>query len=94
MSKKDLSFGAKGARINKQGLAKWESDFLGIEINEGLIRDAVVTTRMSSAAALVQYPSPKALFEMGLTPEYQQAHKHRKAGLERTVLTRARRPLS
>ncbi len=38
------------------------------------------------AAALVQYPSPKALFEMGSTPEYQQIHKHREAGLERTVL--------
>jgi uncharacterized protein (DUF1330 family) len=38
------------------------------------------------AAVLVQYPSPKALFEMGLTPEYQQVHKHREAGLERTVL--------
>ena len=38
------------------------------------------------AVALVQYPSPKALFEMGLTPEYQQIHKHREAGLERTVL--------
>ncbi len=38
------------------------------------------------AVALVQYPSPKALFDMGLTPEYQQIHKHREAGLERTVL--------
>jgi uncharacterized protein (DUF1330 family) len=38
------------------------------------------------AVALVQYPSPKALLEMGLTPEYQQIHKHREAGLERTVL--------
>jgi uncharacterized protein (DUF1330 family) len=38
------------------------------------------------AVALVQYPSPKTLFEMGLTPEYQQIHKHREAGLERTVL--------
>src|SRR5258708_37538534 len=38
------------------------------------------------AVALVQYPSPKALFEMGLTPEYQQIHRYREAGLERTVL--------
>ena len=38
------------------------------------------------AVALVQYPSPKALFEMGLTPEYQRIHKHREAGLESTVL--------
>ncbi|MGO9452258.1 MAG: DUF1330 domain-containing protein [Candidatus Binataceae bacterium] len=38
------------------------------------------------AVALVQYPSPQALFDMGLTPEYQQIHKHREAGLERTVL--------
>lgn len=38
------------------------------------------------AVALVQYPSPKALFEMGLMAEYQEIHKHREAGLERTVL--------
>ena len=38
------------------------------------------------AVALVQYPSPKALFEMGSTPEYREIHKHREAGLERTVL--------
>jgi uncharacterized protein (DUF1330 family) len=38
------------------------------------------------AVALVQYPSPKALFDMGLTSEYQEIHKHREAGLERTVL--------
>jgi uncharacterized protein (DUF1330 family) len=36
--------------------------------------------------ALVQYPTPKALFEMGLMPEYQEIHKHREAGLDRTVL--------
>jgi uncharacterized protein (DUF1330 family) len=38
------------------------------------------------AVALVEYPSPKALFEMGLTSEYQKIHQHREAGLERTVL--------
>ena len=38
------------------------------------------------AIALVQYPHPQALFEMGSTPEYQQIHRHREAGLERTVL--------
>jgi len=38
------------------------------------------------AVALVQYPSPKALFEMGSTPDYQRIHKHREAGLGRTVL--------
>ena len=38
------------------------------------------------AVALVQYPSPRALLEMGSTLEYQEIHKHREAGLERTVL--------
>jgi uncharacterized protein (DUF1330 family) len=38
------------------------------------------------AVALVEYPSPQALREMGSTLEYQEAHKHRAAGLERTVL--------
>ena len=38
------------------------------------------------AVALVQYPNPKAVLEMGLRPEYQEIHKHREAGLERTVL--------
>jgi uncharacterized protein (DUF1330 family) len=38
------------------------------------------------AVALVQYPSPRALFEMGQAPEYQEIHKHRAAGLERTAL--------
>jgi len=38
------------------------------------------------AVALVQYPSSQALFDMALLPEYQEIHKHREAGLERTVL--------
>jgi uncharacterized protein (DUF1330 family) len=38
------------------------------------------------AVALVQYPSPRALFEMGQAPEYQEIHKHRAAGLEQTAL--------
>jgi uncharacterized protein (DUF1330 family) len=36
--------------------------------------------------ALVRYPSPRALAEMGSSPEYQAIHHHREAGLERTVL--------
>ena len=35
---------------------------------------------------MVQYPGPRALFEMGQSPEYQAIHKHRAAGLERTAL--------
>jgi hypothetical protein len=38
------------------------------------------------AVALFQYASPKALFEMGLMPQYQEIHKYREAGLERTML--------
>jgi uncharacterized protein (DUF1330 family) len=35
---------------------------------------------------LVEYPSPRAFFEMATSAEYQQIHVHREAGLERTVL--------
>lgn len=35
---------------------------------------------------LVQYPSRRAFVEMVSTPEYEQAHEHREAGLERTVV--------
>ena len=35
---------------------------------------------------LVQYPSRHAFIEMVSTPEYEQAHEHREAGLERTVV--------
>jgi uncharacterized protein (DUF1330 family) len=38
------------------------------------------------AAALVQYPSRKAFIDMVSKPAYQEAHTHREAGLERTVL--------
>ncbi len=38
------------------------------------------------AVLLVQYPSRKAFVEMVSTPEYEQAHEHREAGLERTVV--------
>jgi uncharacterized protein (DUF1330 family) len=38
------------------------------------------------AVAIVQYPSPRTLFEMAASDEYQQIHRHREAGLERTVL--------
>ena len=35
---------------------------------------------------LVEYPSRQAFIEMVTTPEYDDAHKHREQGLERTVL--------
>jgi uncharacterized protein (DUF1330 family) len=38
------------------------------------------------AVALVEYPSKKDFIEMTSAPAYQEAHKHREAGLERTVL--------
>ena len=38
------------------------------------------------AVALVQYPSRKEFVAMVSTPEYEKAHEHREAGLERTVL--------
>lgn len=42
------------------------------------------------AVAIVQYPNPRTLFDMAATVEYQQIHKHREAGLERTVLIACR----
>lgn len=38
------------------------------------------------AVLLVQYPNRKAFIEMVTTPEYDEAHKHREEGLERTVV--------
>ncbi len=38
------------------------------------------------AIALVQYPSRKAFIEMTSTKDYDAAHEHREAGLERTLL--------
>ena len=38
------------------------------------------------AVALVRYPSRKHFLDMVSQPEYQAAHAHREAGLERTVL--------
>ncbi len=35
---------------------------------------------------LVEYPNRKAFIEMVTTPEYDEAHKHRESGLERTVV--------
>lgn len=35
---------------------------------------------------LVQYPSRAAFIDMVTQPEYEKAHEHREAGLERTVL--------
>jgi uncharacterized protein (DUF1330 family) len=35
---------------------------------------------------LVQYPSRAAFIEMVSTPEYERAHEHREAGLERTIV--------
>ncbi len=40
----------------------------------------------SDAVILVQYPSRTAFIEMVTTPEYDEAHKHREQGLERTVV--------
>jgi uncharacterized protein (DUF1330 family) len=38
------------------------------------------------AVLLVQYPSRAAFVEMVTTPEYDKAHEHREAGLERTIV--------
>jgi uncharacterized protein (DUF1330 family) len=38
------------------------------------------------AIALVEYPSRKAFIDMVTQPEYERAHEHREAGLERTIL--------
>jgi uncharacterized protein (DUF1330 family) len=38
------------------------------------------------AVAIVEDPSPRSLFDMAASLEDQQVHKHREAGLERTVL--------
>jgi uncharacterized protein (DUF1330 family) len=38
------------------------------------------------AVALVEYPSRAAFIEMTSTKEYDAAHEHREAGLERTIL--------
>jgi uncharacterized protein (DUF1330 family) len=38
------------------------------------------------AVLLVQYPNRAAFINMVTTPEYEQAHEHREAGLERTIV--------
>ncbi len=38
------------------------------------------------AIALVEYPNRQAFLDMVAQPDYQKAHEHREAGLERTVL--------
>jgi uncharacterized protein (DUF1330 family) len=38
------------------------------------------------AVAVVEYPSRRAFIEMVSRRDYQQAHEHREAGLERTVV--------
>lgn len=38
------------------------------------------------AIAVVEYPSRQAFIDMVARPDYQQAHEHREAGLERTAL--------
>src|SRR5262245_27912837 len=38
------------------------------------------------SVALVQYPSRRAFIEMTSTKDYDKAHEHREAGLERTIL--------
>ncbi|MCU1426320.1 MAG: hypothetical protein JWL83_320 [Actinomycetia bacterium] len=42
------------------------------------------------AVFVVQYPSRAAFVEMVTTPEYEKAHEHREAGLERTTLLACR----
>lgn len=55
--------------------------------------EPVVTGVIGDAAALdfdviaiVNYPSREAFLNMAASPEYQEAHKHRAAGLERQLL--------
>ena len=38
------------------------------------------------SVVLVEYPSRQAFIEMVTKPKYEEAHEHREAGLERTVL--------
>lgn len=38
------------------------------------------------SVVLVEYPSRKAFIDMVTAPKYEEAHEHREAGLERTVL--------
>jgi uncharacterized protein (DUF1330 family) len=38
------------------------------------------------AVVLVKYPNRKAFLDMVSQPEYEKAHEHREAGLERTVV--------
>ena len=38
------------------------------------------------SVVLVEYPSRKAFIEMVTKPKYEEAHEHREAGLERTIL--------
>jgi uncharacterized protein (DUF1330 family) len=42
------------------------------------------------AVLLVQYPSRAAFIEMTSTKEYDEAHEHRAAGLERTIVVACR----
>jgi hypothetical protein len=37
-------------------------------------------------AAIVRYPNRQALVEMSLTPEFQEAHHHKDAGMEFTIV--------
>jgi len=38
------------------------------------------------SVVLVEYPSRQAFIEMVTKPKYEEAHEHREAGLERTIL--------
>jgi uncharacterized protein (DUF1330 family) len=38
------------------------------------------------SVVLVEYPSRNAFIEMVTKPKYEEAHEHREAGLERTIL--------
>jgi uncharacterized protein (DUF1330 family) len=64
--------GERGGRIVWSG--RPEQVLIGDESNEW------------DMVALVEYPSRKTFIEMVSSPKYMEAHEHREAGLERTVL--------
>jgi uncharacterized protein (DUF1330 family) len=68
--------GADGRDGRRRGEGRPEQTLVGDED-----RDMVV---------LVEYPSRKAFIEMVTSPAYADAHEHREAGLERTVLIACR----
>jgi uncharacterized protein (DUF1330 family) len=53
---------------------------------QGRVAQALIGDEDWDAIALVQYPSRKAFIDMVTSKDYDGAHEHREAGLERTVL--------